>query len=126
MSVKRFIFFTPPIAHINGKMAGSDCIIHNKPDTSESDVSFYYGYKRSTSKKNKSLFALRERARNLSVNPYTNNENSNKRQFSDAVALAVETMRDPALRQAALTDFLAQKKYTSFWGFVVASHRLSL
>lgn len=113
-----------PVEHINGKMAPQSVKVKNNPTSTHSDVSFYYGYKRSDNP-TKSHYGVRAYARNLSTNPYTATETANKDAFTAAVAEAVDTMRDPARRQQAWRDYTNQTKYRSFWGYVVATCRLN-
>lgn len=109
----------PPVGHMNGKLAPSSQIVHNQPDSSETEDSFYYGY-RYAARPDISRFALRDRARNLSVHPYTQDEERTKEAFTDAVAEAVDILHDPQRRASASEAFRRQKRYFRLYNYVIA------
>lgn len=112
---RRYLIHTAPVAHMNGKLCRSAEVCHNQPDTDESDVSFYYGYRYSW--KNVSRYALRERARNLAVKPYTDNELQDMQLFAQAVeqARAIIATRPPKV----LAAFKASR-YHRLYNYAIA------
>lgn len=110
MPLKRYILFSLPVSHINGKMANTADIVHNMPDSDESDISFYYGY-RHNSNLNKSLFGYRQKARNLSVNPYSTAELEWRNLFRQSVIAVSSAFRNPDTIDKVTADFLQQKRY---------------
>lgn len=116
---RRYILHIPPVQHMNGKLAPSSVVCHNQPDTSESGVSFYYGY-RYQSRPDKSRYALRDRARNLSDHPYTDGEELNKSLFTACVNLARQLLAAPEWHERILRAFRAQTRYARIWNYTVA------
>ena len=85
---KRYFVHMAPVEHMNGKLAPSSLVCHNQPDTSETENTFYYGY-RYAARADISRFALRDKARNLSVHPYTQGEEASKALFEECVQTAI-------------------------------------
>lgn len=117
---RRYAILLPPVQHMNGKLASSSTICHNQPDTSESDVSFYYGY-RHRKRIDVSRYALRENARNLSENPYTEGEEQQKALFTQCVAMTIELLSDPTKKAAVLHDFRMQHRYVRVYNYTIAT-----
>ena len=117
---RRYMIPLPPVGHMNGKLAPSSQIVHNQPDSSETEDSFYYGY-RYAARPDVTRFALRDRARNLSTHPYTQDEERTKAAFTDAVAEAVDILADPQRRASADEAFRHQKRYIRLYNFIVAT-----
>ena len=116
---RRYIIHTPPVQHMNGKLAPSAQVVHNQPDSSETEDSFYYGY-RHRKKPNVSRYALRDKARNLSLNPYTRGEERVKTLFTDCVALAIDMLADTATYYRILEAFKQQRKYIRIYNYTIA------
>lgn len=116
---RRYAVHIAPFAHINGKLAPSSYICHNQPDTSESDVSYYYGY-RYAKRPDVSRYAIRDRARNLSANPYTAGETRSKAIFEQCVQIARELLRDATIRPSIEAAFRAQRKYIRLYNYTIA------
>lgn len=116
---RRYAIHIAPFAHVNGKLAPSSTICHNQPDTSESDVSYYYGY-RYIKRPDVSRYAIRDRARNLSVNPYTAGEARCKAMFEQCVGIARELLRDATIRPRIEEAFYAQHKYIRLYNYTIA------
>lgn len=116
---RRYIIHTPPVQHMNGKLAPSSQVVHNQPDTSETEAGFYYGY-RHRKKPNISRYALRDRARNLSINPYTRGEERVKTLFTECVALAIDMLADTATYYRILEAFKQQRKYVRLYNYTIA------
>lgn len=116
---KRYVLHIPPFQHMNGKLAPSSTICHNKPDTSESDVQFYYGY-RYTSKPDISRYALRDRARNLAEHPYTDGEEVSKALFTACVSQARQMLASSEWHERILRAFRLQSRYSRIWNYAVA------
>lgn len=116
---RRYAVHIAPFAHINGKLAPSSYICHNQPDTSESDVSYYYGY-RYAKRPDVSRYAIRDRARDLSVNPYTAGETRSKAMFEQCVQIARELLSDATVRPRIEAAFKAQRKYIRLYNYTIA------
>lgn len=116
---RRYIIHTPPVQHMNGKLAPSAQVVHNQPDSSETEDSFYYGY-RHRKKPNVSRYALRDKARNLSLNPYTRGEERVKSLFTDCVALAIDLLADTETYYRILEAFRQQRKYIRIYNYTIA------
>lgn len=111
---------TPPVEHMNGKLAPASQIVHNQPDTSETEDGFYYGY-RYVARPDISRYALRDKARNLSVHPYTQDEERTQQAMTDAVSYAQSVLADPQRRAAATAAFEAQHRYIRLYNYVIAT-----
>lgn len=105
---------------MNGKLAPASQIVHNKPDSSETEDGFYYGY-RYVARPDVSRYALRDKARNLSVHPYTQDEERTKAAFTDAVGEALQVLSSPERRAAAERDFRQQRRYIRLYNYVIAT-----
>lgn len=116
---RRYIIHTPPVQHMNGKLAPSAQVVHNQPDTSETEDGYYYGY-RHRKKPNISRYALRDKARNLSLNPYTRGEERVKTLFTDCVALAIDMLADAATYYRIRKAFKQQRKYIRIYNYTIA------
>lgn len=116
---RRYIIHTPPVQHMNGKLAPSAQVVHNQPDSSETEDGFYYGY-RHRKKPNVSRYALRDKARNLSLNPYTRGEEMVKTLFTECVALAIDMLTDTATYYRILEAFKQQRKYIRIYNYTIA------
>lgn len=119
MPSRRYIICSLPIAHINGKMANTATIVHNNTDSSDSDISFYYGY-RHNSNPFKSLFGYRQRARNLANNPYTDAEISWRLIFRKSVLAVNNAFTIPAIVDKVVEDFKKQNRYRTPRAFAMA------
>lgn len=111
---------TPPVEHMNGKLAPASQIVHNKPDSSETEDGFYYGY-RYVARPDISRYALRDKARNLSVHPYTQDEERTQQAMTDAVAYAQSVLADPQRRAAAASAFRMQHRYIRLYNYIIAT-----
>lgn len=109
-----------PVDHLNGKLAPSSVVCHNQPDTDVSGTSFYYGY-RYRNKPDTSRYAIREKSRNLSVNPYTVGEEASKQAFSDAVAQAQHVLSNPTTYPGVTSAFRSQHRYIRRYNYVIAT-----
>lgn len=116
---RRYAIHIPPVQHLNGKLAPSSWVCHNLPDSSESAVTFYYGY-RYADKPDVSRYALRERARNLSEHPYTDGEEFNKALFTASVQHARQMLASQEWRVRILRAFRRQSRYSRIWNYAVA------
>ena len=116
---RRYIIHTPPVQHMNGKLAPSAQVVHNQPDSSETEDGFYYGY-RHRKKPNVSRYALRDKARNLSLNPYTRGEERVKTLFTDCVALAIDMLADTETYDRILQAFKLQRRYIRIYNYTIA------
>lgn len=116
---RRYAIHLPPVAHMNGKLAPSSYICHNQPDTHETDVSYYYGY-RYTKRPDISRYAIRDRARDLSVNPYTPGETRSKAMFEECVDIALQLLHDATIRPRIEEAFRMQRKYIRLYNYTIA------
>ena len=124
MPSKRYFLYHSPVAHMNGKLTRVADKVKHQPDTDKSDTSFYYGYKHRSS--DRSRYGLRERARNLSVNPYTQGEEDVHNLFRASAQTGASVMNDNTKRQKAYSEYTAkrlrrQTQYTTFWGYTFAT-----
>lgn len=109
----------PPVQHMNGKLAPASLICHNQPDSSETENTFYYGY-RHASKPDVSRYALRDKARNLSVKPYTPGETRQKALFTQCVQEAQELLSNPTSRIRIAAAWRAQTRYSRLYNYTIA------
>lgn len=116
---RRYTIHTPPVQHMNGKLAPSSLICHNQPDSSESEVTFYYGY-RYTSRPDMSRYALREKARNLAEHPYTDGEEAQKALFTECVNKADDLLHDAMWKYRIVRAFNRQRRYVRVWNYAIA------
>ena len=116
---RRYILHAPPVSHMNGKLAPATTIVHNQPDSSESEVAFYYGYRYRHDET--SRYAIREKARDLSVHPYRPDEQANKSQFAECVATAKTLLEDAATHAKVLHSFRLQTRYYRIWQYTIAT-----
>ena len=122
MPSKRYYIATLPVEHMNGKLDRVAVKCHDMPDTDDSGgVSFYYGYR--VGNRLQSRFGLREKSRNLSVNPYTPSETANRDLFAASVAATQAGLAIPAKHAAALAAFKRQTKYILLFNYCVAQTR---
>lgn len=77
----RYLWTLSPVSHINGRLSRVCEVVHNQPDTDQSDVNYYYGYCH-RSNPDRNFYGRRVRARNLSINPYTSDELTNRELFT--------------------------------------------
>ena len=117
---RRYIIHTPPVQHMNGKLAPSSLVCHNQPDTSETENTFYYGY-RHAARPEISRYALRDRARNLSEHPYTSGEDASKAMFEQCVQTAIALLNTPAERAKIHAAFRRQKRYIRIYNYAIAT-----
>ena len=117
---RRYVIHIAPVRHLNGKLAPSDVVCHNQPDTDESDVSFYYGY-RYARRPETSRYAIRDKARNLSVHPYTQGEQDTKDMLTQCVATAQHLLSNPTIKARIRRDFNAQRRYIRVYNFTIAT-----
>lgn len=113
--MRRFFETIVPITHLNGKLAPAAEICHPLPDSSSSLVSFLYGYRKKGNPR--SRFALRTKARNLAVKPYTAGETAAKSTFTAAVAAVIANRSN---WHNAVPDFQQQSKYVTLYNFILA------
>ena len=116
---RRYAIHMPPVQHLNGKLAPSTLVCHNQPDSSETENTFYYGY-RYASKPNISRYALRDKARNLSEKPYTQGEEQQKALFTQCVAEAQALLSNPTTRIRITIAFRAQSRYVRIYNYTIA------
>lgn len=116
---RRYIIHTPPVQHMNGKLAPSSQVVHNQPDTSETEDGFYYGY-RHRKRPNISRYALRDKARNLSLNPYTPGETRQKALFTQCVQIAQELLSNPTSRIRIAAAWRMQSRYIRLYNYTIA------
>ena len=117
---KRYFIYMAPVEHINGKLAPSSQVVHNQPDTSETDDGFYYGY-RYAARPDISRYALRDKARNLSVHPYTQGEEASKAMFEQCVQTALQLLSNPTMRIRIAAAFRAQRRYVRLYNYTIAT-----
>lgn len=118
MSSKRYMVTTQPVEHMNGKLSSASEIVHNEEDTNESSSNgFYYGYRKAN---NISRFAVREKARNLTTNPYTTAETATKNTFTTSVAAVATGMANADILALIKADFDKQTKYIYLRNFAIA------
>lgn len=116
---RRYMIAIAPVQHLNGKLAPSSVVCHNQPDSSESGVSFYYGYRyRSTPEI--SRYAIRDRARNLAEHPYTDGEEVSKALFAACVDYARSMLATDEWRDRIMQAFRRQTRYYRLWNYTVA------
>jgi hypothetical protein len=116
---RRYVLHLPPVQHMNGKLAPSSLVCHNQPDTSETENTFYYGY-RYAAKTDVSRYALRDKARNLSEHPYTPGEDAVKALFEQCVQTAIVLLNNPSERAKIHTAFRHQKRYIRLYNYTIA------
>lgn len=104
---------------MNGKLAPSSLVCHNQPDSSETENTFYYGY-RYAARPDVSRYALRDRARNLSEHPYTDGEEVAKALFTACVAMAKSMLAGSEWRPNIIRAFGQQRRYCRLWNYTVA------
>lgn len=121
---RRYVIHIAPVQHLNGKLAPSDVVCHNQPDTSTSPNCFYYGY-RYGARPEISRYALREKARNLSDHPYTQREDDNKSTFTTCVETALTLLANTATRARIIAHFKRQRKYIRLYNYTIATLRLN-
>lgn len=122
MPGKRYIVYYAPIERINGKMARTAQKVSNVAEgKTPSANAFYYGYRRRAAHTNS--IGLRELPRDLSTNPYTNQETANKQLFSQSIAAAKVVNSNPSIKAKAFSEFRKQNKYVYFFGYIVAECR---
>lgn len=110
-----------PIIGLNGKLAQASVKVKNLPNSSDSGVAYYYGFKRG----DRANFALRMKSRNLSLNAYSVMEQTNRTIFIQAIAAAVQIMEDVDSKAAAVARFKSSgiaAGYKSVWTFVFAEN----
>lgn len=118
MSLRRYAIWFAPVEHLNGKLdkASRKCSYQDGSD--ENGVAYYYGYRHSGSCT--SLYAFRNKCRNLAVKPITPDEAAHTDYFVNCVthvqAIYSQLDQDSEARKA----FKAQRRYRSFWGFCIA------
>ena len=116
---RRYVLHLPPVQHMNGKLAPSTLVCHNQPDTSETENTFYYGY-RYAAKPDVSRYALRDKARNLSEHPYTPGEDAVKALFEQCVQTAIVLLDSPSERAKIYASFKRQRRYVRLYNYTIA------
>lgn len=116
---RRYAIHLPPVQHMNGKLAPSSWICHDQPDSSVSEVTYYYGY-RHANRPDISRYALREKARDLSVHPYTADETAHRDLFAECVDVARQLLHDPIDRAKISAAFRAQRYYSRVYNYTIA------
>lgn len=116
---RRYVLHLPPVQHMNGKLAPSTLVCHNQPDTSETENTFYYGY-RYAAKPDVSRYALRDKARNLSEHPYTPGEDAVKALFEQCVQTAIVLLDSPQERAKIQSSFRRQRRYVRLYNYTIA------
>lgn len=112
-----------PVEHINGKMAPADYHVSNSLDPdSEPAASFWYGYRKQTSP-GVSRYAIRSKRRNLTSNPYTDDESDNRDLFRQSCNVVYSNMQNGMRRLLCTADFNRQSDYVSLYGFAIAKTR---
>lgn len=119
MSLARYVIYYAPIEHMNGKLQKADYKCKWQPNSDTNGNAYYYGYRHRG--RRKSLYAFRDKCRNLHTNPVTRAEEDNLQLFATSV-LAVKAVynRLPA-DSDAFQAFMEQRRYRSFWCFLIAS-----
>lgn len=119
MPSKRYIIHIAPVAHMNGKLARQATVVHDNPVSDDSGgVSYYYGYQYAG--RERSRYGLREKARNLSVNPYTAAETDNRVYFKTCINTVDNALQDPAKLAAATAAFKTQHRYVILRNYCIA------
>lgn len=108
-----------PVQHVNGKLAPSSQVVHNQPDSSETEDGFYYGY-RLNKRPEVSRYGLRDRARNLSEHPYTEGEEANKELFAYCVNKAKELLHSIEWLMRITRAFKSQRHYIRVYNYAIA------
>lgn len=119
MSSKRYLMTMAPVEAINGKMAQAKVKCKVQDKATSTGVQFYYGYEKFS---NVSRFALRNKSRDLSKDPYSSKEQAHMNKFKSAIQSAIQTMQDVDLRAAAQARWKKQTKYKTLYGFLVADY----
>lgn len=116
---KRYTIHMPPVQHMNGKLAPSSLVCHNQPDSSETENTYYYGY-RYAHRPDISRYALRDKARNLSEKPYTADETANRELFAYCVDTAKELLHDSEWRPRIQRAMRRQRYYIRLYNYAIA------
>lgn len=115
MPSKRYIITAIPIEHINGKMANGNIVCKNKEGGGTND-GFYYGYRKSYSIVNR--YGIRTESRNLTDKPYSDGELAAQSLFKTTVQQCKIVYSTLQYYIAAQTEFVAQDKYKTLYGYI--------
>lgn len=117
-------FFIPalPVGHINGKIANCRVKCPDTIDPEQENEGFFYGYRHAYNP-DKSCFGIRVASRNLTVHPYTTEEQENRDLFTLALIEVNQHWQNLHERRLCLKDFDRQKQYNTPRGYAVAMCR---
>lgn len=115
MASKRFQMIAAPLEGFNGKLAPASYKCNNLPEGTMSGKKFYYGYRKNYGV---ARFALRQKSRDLSEHPYSDEEGHIRLLFTQASKAASTALSDPQQRELLQAAFAKQTKYTTLFGFV--------
>lgn len=117
MATRRYYIATLPVEHINGKMDQVSNVVHNTPNPPAVPVDgFWYGYRPYWS--SRSFFGIRRNPRNLSTNPYTQDELEQRTLFTDSIAAVNAAWSDLTKRDKCLQEFYTSN-FSTPRGFAV-------
>lgn len=105
---------------LSGKLAHYDLKCSPQPNSDTNGVSYYYGYVHKSRPK-RQLFAYRDKCRNLSVKPYTDDELSKKELFADCVHLTISFLQDISIKNRLNVFYKRQNKYISLYTYILGS-----
>lgn len=115
MPSKRYIITAIPIEHINGKMANGNIVCKNKEGGGTND-GFYYGYRKGYSLVNR--YGIRTESRNLTDKPYSQAELDAQTLFTTSSKQTKTVYHTLTIYIAAQTEFYAQNKYKTLYGYI--------
>lgn len=118
MSLRRFVIYYAPVQHMNGKFAKADYKCSWQPDTDTNGNSYHYGYMHYAD--GRSLYAYRDKCRNLAVKPVKTLELLNMRLFRRCIEQVKQVYEQLDTDSVAYQHFKQQSRYRSFWGYCIA------
>lgn len=119
MPTRRYYIAVLPIEHINGKMDQVANKVHNTPNPPAEPVDgFWYGYRPRYA--SRSYYGIRRNPRNLTTNPYTQDELEHRTLFTDSISAVNAAWSNLTKRQKCLDEFYtAPQGYATPRGFAV-------
>lgn len=119
MPTRRYYIAVLPIEHINGKMDQVSNVVHNTQNPPAEPVDgFWYGYRPYWA--NRSYYGIRRNPRNLTTNPYTQEELDQRTLFTDSLSAVNAAWSNPIKRKKCLDEFYTDpKNYKTPRGFAV-------